>query len=622
MIALIGDHLWQSTLVAVAAGVLAIALRANRAEVRHWIWLAASVKFLLPFAALAAAGAAIGSPWATPVARSEIALVIDAVGQPFSQPFVESSLPATGRDDPALPRAPAAALAGLWLCGFGTVLAIWWARWRRVTAIARAGCVMTAGREIDTLRRLGGSLPLVACEGALEPGVFGIVRPVLLWPRGISERLSDGQIETILAHEIAHLRRRDNLAAALHMAVQALCWFHPLVWWIGARLVHERERACDEAVLRSGGEPHVYAESILKTCEFYAESPLACISGVTGADLKQRIEAIMCNRSATALGSGKLLLLLTAGLAILVGPVLAGGANARPSQSQGQDAAYGALEFDVASIKPNNTGGGRVSMRFLPGGSYEATNVTLRAMIQQAYRMSERQVIGGPGWLETDRFDILAKSPPGAVQAQFPERMQALLVERLNLKTHRETREMPIYALVLARNDGRLGPQIVTSPVDCSPGAAPAARGRANISPPAAAGAGGRQQMPMPGMPALGTDPRPCGIMMGTRLSGGGTTMAGIANMLQNYTGRLVEDRTGLSGAFDFDLAFTPDPALRGRGPGGGLPAQPGAPGPTDDPDGVSIFTAVQEQLGLRLESTRGPVEVLVIDSAERPAEN
>ena len=113
---------------------------------------------------------------------------------------------------------------------------------------------------------------------------------MLLWPRSIGARLSDEQVEAILAHELAHVRRRDNLTAAIHMVVQSVFWFHPLVWWLGARLVDERERACDEDVIRLGSEPQVYAEGILKTCEFYVESPLACVSGVTGSDLKKRIE--------------------------------------------------------------------------------------------------------------------------------------------------------------------------------------------------------------------------------------------------------------------------------------------------------------------------------------------
>jgi beta-lactamase regulating signal transducer with metallopeptidase domain len=130
----------------------------------------------------------------------------------------------------------------------------------------------------DALRRLeanaGVSRPMqvVRSQSSLEPGVFGITSPTLVWPSRIDEHLSADQIDAILAHEIMHVRRRDNLAAAAHMAVQAAFWFHPLVWWLGTKLIDERERACDEAVLGAGREPH-NAESILKTCQLLVESP-------------------------------------------------------------------------------------------------------------------------------------------------------------------------------------------------------------------------------------------------------------------------------------------------------------------------------------------------------------
>ena len=112
---------------------------------------------------------------------------------------------------------------------------------------------------------------------------------MLLLPEGIANRLTPEQLQTILDHELCHVRRRDNLTAAIHMLVESVFWFHPLVWWIGARLVEERERACDEQVLRSGNEPRAYAEGILKVCQFYLASKLACVAGVSGAQLKMRI---------------------------------------------------------------------------------------------------------------------------------------------------------------------------------------------------------------------------------------------------------------------------------------------------------------------------------------------
>ena len=140
----------------------------------------------------------------------------------------------------------------------------------------------------------------------LEPGVFGILRPVLLLPDGIFDRLTPAQLQAVIAHELCHVRHRDNLIAAIHMFVETVFWFHPLVWWIGKRMVEERERACDEEVLREFGEPKAYAEGILNVCKLYVESPLRCVSGVTGgSNLKKRIEAIMANRVARRLNFGK-----------------------------------------------------------------------------------------------------------------------------------------------------------------------------------------------------------------------------------------------------------------------------------------------------------------------------
>ena len=161
-------------------------------------------------------------------------------------------------------------------------------------------------------------------QTSLEPGIFGILRPLLLWPAGISEHLRDAHLEAILTHEVQHVRRRDNLAAAMHMVVQAVFWFHPLVWWLGARLVEERERACDEEVLRLGNPPEIYAESILKTCEFCVASPLACVSGVTGAELKQRMVRIMTQPSVDKLGFLKKLLLVAIGTGAVTVPIVAG----------------------------------------------------------------------------------------------------------------------------------------------------------------------------------------------------------------------------------------------------------------------------------------------------------
>jgi bla regulator protein BlaR1 len=319
------NHLWQSTLFAILVAVSSLALRKNQARVRHHLWLAASVKFLVPFSLLMSLGSRLATLHGSAGAQPVFYFVLQTMGRPFheaqdSQGLLVASL---------LRWLPGVA-AMLWVAGFVTVIGLWWLRWRRVAAAIRVGVPVSQGREVEVLRQvekfagIWRPISLRSSQSSLEPGIFGILRPILLWPAGISHHLQDAHLEAILAHEVQHVRRRDNLAAAMHMVVEAIFWFYPVVWWLGARLVEERERACDEEVLRLGNRPEIYAESILKTCEFCVASPLACVSGVTGADLKQRIVRIMTQRSVDKLGLLKKLLLVAIGTGAVAAPIIAG----------------------------------------------------------------------------------------------------------------------------------------------------------------------------------------------------------------------------------------------------------------------------------------------------------
>ena len=155
---------------------------------------------------------------------------------------------------------------------------------------------------------------------------MGIVRPVLLLPRDIAQYLTHTQLDAVFEHEVAHWRRRDNLTAAVHMLVEAVFWFHPLVWWIGARLVAERERACDEAVVRAGHDGRTYAEGILNVCERYVASTLKCAAGISGADLKRRVVEIARSRAMNELPISKKLLLGASALGTLLVPIIFGAA--------------------------------------------------------------------------------------------------------------------------------------------------------------------------------------------------------------------------------------------------------------------------------------------------------
>jgi len=177
----------------------------------------------------------------------------------------------------------------VWLCGVLLGLIFLVRLLRQIRAVER------------TATPLGFNLPIPVMSSStrFEPGVFGIRKPILVLPAGITGRLTRAQLEAVLVHELCHVRRRDNLTAAIHMVVEMIFWFHPLVWWIRSQLVAERERACDEDVLRLGTDPQVYAECILNTCRYYLEAPFVCMSGVTGSDLKKRIARIVSGAQST-----------------------------------------------------------------------------------------------------------------------------------------------------------------------------------------------------------------------------------------------------------------------------------------------------------------------------------
>jgi uncharacterized protein (TIGR03435 family) len=262
------------------------------------------------------------------------------------------------------------------------------------------------------------------------------------------------------------------------------------------------------------------------------------------------------------------------------------------------------VSFEAASVKPNTSGGNNTSVRRLPGGRFTATNVPVALLLQIAYQLQQFQVQGAPAWLRSDRFDIVARldgdPQPPAVGSTQPDRMmlalQTLLADRFKLSVHWETQDLPIYALVLARADGKLGPNIRPAAVDCTAAAAASA----------AAAKEGRTLNPNT------PDRVACGMRNSNgRIMFGGYPLSFFANGLSNEVNRAVVDRTGLAGNWDFELTYTRDRARQ--------PDVTDAGPPPADPDGASIFTALQEQLGLKLDSMKGPVRVLVIDRIEQP---
>lgn len=319
MIASFVNHLWQSTLFAVAVALVVRVLKDDSARIRYGLWLAASVKFLVPFSLLTALGERLA-----PASQGPIPAV-------FAWPasFERIAEPVASE---ALPGPIALALLAVWAGGAVLVAARSALRAGQLAALVN-GASAPEGRVASRAEvpSRNASLPIRYSSTRIEPALVGIVRPVLLMPRDVAARLSDAQLDAVIAHELCHWRRRDNLTGALHMLVEALFWFHPLVWWIGSRLVDERERACDEAVVAAGHDRRTYAEAILSVAELRVASPVKCAAGVGGVDLKGRITAVMRSQTMKRLGLRKKLLLNLGAACALAVPVASGWLTATSS---------------------------------------------------------------------------------------------------------------------------------------------------------------------------------------------------------------------------------------------------------------------------------------------------
>jgi bla regulator protein blaR1 len=348
-------HLWQSTVCAGIAALLAVAFRRASASTRHNIWLAASIKFLVPLGLLLDLGRYAAASIAFAPSSSSAATA--------ARWITVAADPVAAGLTPAIERAAIIGLVAVWAAGV-IALTIWRSRqWSAVARVIRGGRQSQEGRIADALRRAPRSsarpvsIALVECESTLEPGVTGARRPTLIWPVGLTDRLSDAELNTIVAHEAAHVDRRDHLTVLAHTIVETIFWFNPVVWWIGARLLSERERACDEAVMQASADTRSYAEAILKVCGFCLQSPTAFVAGVGGSNLRSRIEWILTAPAIAPLSRSARVLLAAICLTTIAAPIVAGAAGA-----QGKDATVhetkepGVKPPSIArEVKPNYT---------------------------------------------------------------------------------------------------------------------------------------------------------------------------------------------------------------------------------------------------------------------------
>ena len=690
----LANHLWQSSLFALGAWLLAVALRRNQARVRYVLWMVASLKFLLPFSLLVSFGELIRWQAVAYVAQPALSPFVDGLANPFPSADATATISLTqtaqGVSEVTSPGSHHASwlllLVGIWTCGTLLIMGRWiWSWWQLRTAVGGA-----------KLMTMAGDLPVLSMDTQIEPGIFGIFRPVLLLPAGITERLTPAQLGAVVAHEMCHVRRRDNLTATLHMVIEALFWFNPVVWGIGFELVRERESACDESVLRSEGNALAYAESILSVCKFCVEAPLPCVSGVGGADLKKRIARILEDQVGLKLNLRRKLVLGIVAMLIIGIPVFSGlvrgqlqaqvatskteiagtwqgtlhvpqkdlrtvlkitgtapnnlkvtlysidqGGRGIPASSasfeggvlkyaiemidgsyegrmsgdgnsitgtwkQGPGAplplvlvrATPATEwsipeppprlpamaadanpsFEVATIKPSKPDQPGKLLTVRPNASFGTINTTTADLINFAYDVQAKQVVNAPDWMGSEKFDIEAKpdSPGMPTDVQLKAMVRKLLADRFELKFHEDKKEMSAYVLAIAKN----GPKLKKSEGDPN------------------------------GLPGLFF--RQLGY-----LTVQNATMANFVHLMQSAVlDRPVVDQTGLDGRWDFVLKWTPDESQFG---GMGMKVPP----PSDAADAPPpLFTAIQEQIGLKLEAGKAPVPVLVLDHLEKPSAN
>ncbi len=425
MIAALINHLWQSTLFCGGAWLITLALRANSAALRHWVWMLASLKFLVPFSLLFYVGSFIGLP-AAGVVDTQPLMLGDAL-QSVSVLVSPSALRATesGASSIAL-----VLLLTVWLGGALLIGTRWLLAWRAADSLVRAA------------RPAPGALPDARITDAdIEPAVARVFHPVVLLPAALLGRLSQPEIDAVLAHEREHIERNDNLKDSVHRLVETLFWFHPAVWWIGRQMLEERERACDEAVLAGGHDGGEYASGILAVCR-HCSAGAATTATATSGNLTQRVRYILGDGRPAALGAVKALSLMIATIAATTVPMFAGAVDGTAHRLEllaVNSRALGTAEFSIAPA----AGGLDTRQRIVAArDGVLIRNTSLRDLIALAYGVERWQVSGSAQWLDSLRYDIRAvtRDPVSEPEALDPYALRdltaKLLATRFDLEIH------------------------------------------------------------------------------------------------------------------------------------------------------------------------------------------
>jgi uncharacterized protein (TIGR03435 family) len=454
-------------------------------------------------------------------------------------------------------------------------------------------------RKLGAQIRLSRPVPLLVSALVQVPTVVGWLRPMVLVPVGAVGGLPVEYLEALLLHELAHIRRHDYLVNMLQSVAEALLFYHPAVWWVSGHIRAERELCCDDVAVLVSGNALTYARALAQL-ESYRPSHHSAALAANGGSLADRIARLLGqSRPAIRTGLGPVVVTIAVLLATAAYGLF-GQSGARPS-------------FEVATIKRNasaqDAATGRRGVAYKPGGRIIAKNAPLRLLIQFAYAahdspyqghsdpLGASQVLGGPAWIDSEGYDIEAKPETNTDQMHAWLMLQTLLADRFRLVLHRETRELPVYNLTAKKSGLKLPPAKDITCLSFPPGTTP---------------------QPMPGTSDCGYAPL---FLSSTelRIEGKKLHMTDLVRDLARALGQPVLDKTGFAGEFDIDLNYTDEDMM--KSPGSAAPDDAGGNRLPAGPN-ISLLFAAMDQLGLKLQPAKGPVEVLVVGHAERPTPN
>jgi len=630
MMILIASMLFKVTATLAAALGAAWAASRSRAAVRHLILAAAFVVLLvLPFASMIAPSVAVPLPIAAP--RAAAILTAQNAGEPIGPP--DAGRDPGGSVARAQDRSPWPSWTqftiGVWALGTALFLAPLVAGLMQVRRLRRSALPWRKGRTTLELLAPDAGIPssvdVLLHESVPGPMTCGISRPAIVLPID-AQRWSGEDVRRAIVHELEHVVRRDWLSQCIARIVCACYWFHPLVWIAWRELSLAAERACDDAVLRRA-EPTAYADQLVLLAERLsaaAHPPLLAMAN--RHDLAARVRAVLDHRQRRGRAGTAWIAIAGAVVALLVTTmspirIVASADLARQSSPASGSSAPDTERFDVVSIKPCESEpptppGQRSSQGGFPSvspGRFSIECGTVERLISNAYVLNgepltnQQARIGDidwlknvPGWLRSEKFTIEAKAegtPDRKVM--LGPMLRNLLADRFKLKLHREHDERPVYVMTVAKGGLKISPDTCDERGPDGP-----APGREYIA-----------QL------AAGAKPI-CGVMnmQGTpgrrKWTIGGTTMAHFAGTLSTTMDYFVIDKTGIEGTFNIHLEFAPDEHVPGAD------KRYGPPTSFPEPDGPTIFKALEQQLGLKLDATKGPHGFLVIDHIERPTPN